>query len=367
MDENRLSYGPFTRKFERLFGDLHDCRTAVFCNSGTSALHIALQALKIMHGWNDGDEVLVPAVTFVATANVAVHNRMTPVFVDVDRRTYNIDPAAIEAKITPRTRAIIPVHLMGLPCDMGPIMEIAKRRGLKVVEDSCETMFARYQGRSVGSLGDVGCFSTYIAHYIVSGVGGFATTNDPHLGTLLRSLMNHGRDPRYLSIDDDDSLSADELPKVVASRFAFHYHGHSFRATELEAAIGLSQLEEKDEIVRARTAVAASYIERLQPLSDRLQLPHVPADRTHSYMLFPLVTLRESKDRLINALESNGVETRDLLPLVNQPIYAKEFANAARDFPNAAWLADRGFYVGCHQDVTPDMQDHVLRIIRDTL
>jgi dTDP-4-amino-4,6-dideoxygalactose transaminase len=367
LDNERLSYGPYTRRFESLFAELHACKTAVFCNSGTSALHIALQALKILHDWKDGDEVLVPAVTFVATPNVVVHNKMTPVFVDVDRRTYNIDPALIEAKITPRTRAIMPVHLMGLPCDMAPIQEICRRRGLKIIEDSCETMFARYQGKPVGSLGDIGCFSTYIAHYIVSGVGGFATSNDPELSVLLRSLMNHGRDPKYLAIDDDDGLGGDELSAVVAKRFAFLHHGHSFRATELEAGIGLAQLEDKDSIIKARTDVAAGYFSRLGHLADRLQLPHVPSDREHLYMLFPLACLKEGKDRLINCLESAGVETRDLLPLVTQPIYAAAFKNAAKDYPVAAWLAQRAFYIGCHQDVTPEQQDHVARLITGQL
>lgn len=367
LDHNRLSYGPLSRKFEKLFAQLHGVKTAVFCNSGTSALHIALQALKIRHGWRDGDEVIVPAVTFVATPNVVVHNRMTPVFVDVDRRTYNIDPALIEARITRRTRAIMPVHLMGLPCDMAPILEIAERRGLKVIEDSCETMFARYQGKPVGSLGDIGCFSTYIAHYIVSGVGGFATSSDPELAVLLRSLMNHGRDPKYLSIDDDDDLSADQLSGVVARRFIFLHHGHSFRATELEAALGLAQLEEKDEIVRARKKVAAGYAKRLAPLEGRLQLPHVPSDREHCYMLFPLATLDRPKEALIAELEAAGVETRALLPLIGQPIYASAFKNARRDYPAAAWLSERAFYIGCHQDISPEQQDGVARLITEKL
>src|SRR5208282_5840813 len=158
---NRISYGPFSQKFEQHFAKAHGCRFGVFCNSGTSALHIALAALKERHGWQDDDEVLVPAVTFVATANIVFHNRMRPVFVDVDRATYNMDPALIEEKITPRTRAIIPVHLTGLPCDMDPILDIAARRNLRVIEDSCETVFGDYHGRKVGSMGDIGCFSTY--------------------------------------------------------------------------------------------------------------------------------------------------------------------------------------------------------------
>jgi perosamine synthetase len=360
IDSNRLSYGPFTRKFEEMFAEMHDCKFAIFCNSGTSALHIALAALKELHGWNDGDEVIVPAVTFVATSNVVLHNRLTPVFVDVDPLTYNLDPDQIEAKITPRTKAILPVHLLGLPADMVAISEIATRHNLKIVEDSCETMFANCAGRKVGSWGDIGCFSTYIAHYIVTGVGGFATTNDPKLAVMLKSLMNHGRDSIYLSIDDDDGVSKKQLFEIAARRFRFEHVGHSFRCTEMEAAIGLAQLERKDSIIERRTAIASRYLERLEGLSDVLQLPTIPQDRDHVFMLFPLVLRDGSKRELVNHLEANGIETRDLLPLINQPVYRKMFGDLEPQFPVAKWLNASGFYIGCHQTISDEAIEYVV-------
>jgi perosamine synthetase len=360
IDSNRLSYGPFTKRFEEMFAEMHDCKFAIFCNSGTSALHIALAALKELHGWNDGDEVLVPAVTFVATSNVVLHNRMTPVFVDVDPLTYNMDPAEIEKHITPRTRAILPVHLLGLPADMGAIADIAKKHNLKIVEDSCETMFADCRGRKVGSWGDIGCFSTYIAHYIVTGVGGFATTNDPKLAVMLKSLMNHGRDSIYLSIDDDDGVSKKQLFEIAARRFRFEHVGHSFRCTEMEAAIGLAQLERKDEIIARRTGIAAKYMQRLAGLSDVLQLPTIPDDRDHVFMLFPLVMRDGSKRDMVNHLEENGIETRDLLPLINQPVYRKMFGDLEPQYPVATWLNNNGFYIGCHQTISDEMIEYVV-------
>lgn len=359
IDSNRLSYGPFTRRFEEMFAAMHDCKFAIFCNSGTSALHIALAALKELHGWRDGDEVLVPAVTFVATSNVVIHNNLTPVFVDVDPLTYNMDPALIEAKITPRTKAILPVHLLGLPADMVAISAIAKKHGLKIVEDSCETMFANCAGKKVGAWGDVGCFSTYIAHYIVTGVGGLATTNDPDLAIMLKSLMNHGRDSIYLSIDDDDGVNKKQLFEIAARRFRFVHLGHSFRCTEMEAAIGLAQLERKDDIIARRTGIAAKYRERFAGLSDVLQLPTIPADRDHVFMLFPLVLRDGSKRDLVNHLEAHGIETRDLLPLINQPIYQKMFGDLEPHYPVARWLNASGFYIGCHQSITDDAIDYV--------
>ncbi|MFI5346125.1 MAG: DegT/DnrJ/EryC1/StrS family aminotransferase [Elusimicrobiota bacterium] len=363
LDSNRLSYGPFHRRFEAGFAAEHDSRHAIFCNSGTSALHIALQALKEKHGWKDGDEVLVPAVTFIATSNVVLHNRMKPVFVDVDPLTYNIDPAKLEAKITKRTRAVIPVHLLGLPADMDPILAVARKRKLRVVEDSAETMFARYKGRKVGSLGDIGCFSTYVAHYIVTGVGGLATTSDPDLYVRLRSLMNHGRDSIYLSIDDKGKTRA-KFHEIVAKRFQFVSAGHSFRATELEAALGLAQLQEKGGIVKARTAMARRLSAGLKEFSDRLQLPTCPADRDHTFMLYGLVLRGEDKTPLLNFLEDRGVETRDLLPLINQPVYRKMFGNLDARYPVAAALNRSAFYIGCHQYMTPADADYVVEQFR---
>jgi CDP-6-deoxy-D-xylo-4-hexulose-3-dehydrase len=357
---NRLSYGPFSQKFETLFAQQHDCKFAVFCNSGTSALHIALAALKERHGWQDEDEVIVPAVTFIATSNVVLHNRLRPVFVDVDPLTYNIDPARIEEKVTPRTRALLPVHLMGLPADMGPIADIARRHQLRIVEDSCETMFAGYRGRKVGSWGDIGCFSTYIAHYIVTGVGGLATTNDPELAVLLKSLMNHGRDSIYLNIDDDENCDPESLFQIAARRFNFVHLGHSFRCTELEAAIGLAQLEDKDEIVARRQAVARFYIDRLAGLSDYIQLPTEPPDRDHVFMLFPIVLREGHKRNLINFLEASGIETRDLLPLLNQPIYRRLFGDLEPQYPVAQWLNRGGFYIGCHQHIDDASAEYVV-------
>ena len=359
LDTNRLSYGPYHRRFEGRFAKEHDSAFALFMNSGTSALQIALQALKEAHGWKDGDEVIVPAITFIATSNIVLHNRMTPVFVDVDPLTYTLDPRRLEAAVTRRTRAIIPVHLLGLPADMDPILKIARKRGLKVIEDSAETMFARYKGRKVGSMGDVGCFSTYVAHYIVTGVGGLATTSDKKLAVRMRSLMNHGRDSIYLSIDDSRKKGK-ALREVVAKRFKFVSVGHSYRATELEAALGLAQLEEKDEIVERRKLNAQRLTDGLSRFQDRLQLPYCPPDRDHTFMMYGVVLKGKDKRPLVNFLEERGVETRDLLPLLNQPVYKRLFGDLEKKHPIARELNRSGFYVGCHQYMSPKDVDFVV-------
>lgn len=352
IKSSRLSYGPFSERFEREFARLHGCDYGIFCNSGTSALHVSLQALKERHGWKDGDEVIVPSVTFVATANVVLHNRLTPVFADVDPRTYNIDPAELERRLSPRTRAVIPVHLLGLPADMDEVSAIAKRRDLKIIEDSCETVFARYRGKVVGSFGDLACFSTYVAHYIVTGVGGLATTRDEDLAVRVKSLINHGRDSIYLHIDDAKKEKGEKLFHVVDRRFKFVSLGHSFRATEFEAALGLAQLEEHRDIVAKRQKVAAMLTKGLKPFEDKLQLPYVPPDREHTFMLYPLVVREGDKTKLVQHLESNGIETRDLMPLINQPVYQSLFGDLSAAYPVARRLSRTGFYVGCHQYMT---------------
>lgn len=365
IDSNRLSYGSFSQKFEKLFAELHDCRFATFCSSGTAALHLALSALKEKYGWRDGDEVIVPAVTFIATSNIVLHNNMKPVFVDVDPRTYNINPNLIEVKITNRTRAIIPVHLLGLPADMEPIWSLAEKYNLKIIEDSCETMFATYKGRKVGSLGDVGCFSTYIAHFIVAGIGGLATTNDPELAVIIRSLMNHGRDNIYISIDDDQNVSKEQLLQVVSRRFSFIRLGYNFRATELEAAIGLAQLENRDFIIRKRKENAEYLMENLKDLEKFIQLPCIPPDRDHMFMLFPIVMRNQPKKEIVNFLEENLIETRDLLPLLNQPIFKKLFGDIEDEYPVAKWLNNSGFYIGCHQYLTEEERAYIVEKIHE--
>ncbi|MEO8577987.1 MAG: DegT/DnrJ/EryC1/StrS family aminotransferase, partial [Gemmatimonadales bacterium] len=322
LDSNRITAGLMMSRFESEIASLHGCRFGLMSNSGTSALQIALAALKETHGWADGDEVLVPALTFVATSNVVLYNNLVPVFVDVERDFYDIDPEEIERRITPRTRAIMPVHIGGLPCDMDPILEIAKRHSLKIVEDSAETMFARYKGKVVGSFGDIGCFSTYAAHIITTGVGGVNTTSDPELLVMMKSIMNHGRDSIYIRIDDDAGRTGDELFEVANRRFSFVRLGHSFRATEMEAALGIAQLEEREEQWARRQRIAARYSAALGDL-DGLQLPSIRANTDHAFMFYPLVLSdpADSRPELIQYLEERGIETRYLLPLINQPVY----------------------------------------------
>ena len=365
LDSNRLTYGPMSEKLEADFANSHGTSHGLFMNSGTSALHVALAALKNHHGWHDGDEVIVPAVTFPATANVVLHNRMTPIFVDVEPDTYNIDPTQIEAVLTSKTRAIIPVHLLGLPASMGPIRAIAETFHLAIIEDSCETMFATYKGQPVGSMGDIGCFSTYVAHFLVTGVGGFAITNNSELAVDMRSLINHGRDGIYFNASDDANAEGELLSEIVSKRFRFIHVGHSFRCTEMEAAIGLGQLVRKDEILTRRKEIAQTFTKELAHLQDVLQLPTCPEDRTHSWMLYGVVLRNENKRELVNYLEQLNIETRDLLPIINQPIYKRLYGDLESKSPVAKHINDSGFYFGCHSYMSDEEGGYIIEAINN--
>ncbi|MEK6868537.1 MAG: DegT/DnrJ/EryC1/StrS family aminotransferase [Nanoarchaeota archaeon] len=365
LDTARLSYGPFLKRLEKDFSAIHDTKFGIVSNSGTSALHVALQALKEIHGWNDDDEVLVPAVTFVATSNIILHNRMKPVFVDVEREYYGIDHKKIEERITSKTRAIIPAHLFGMPCDMESIAKIAKKHNLKIIEDSCETMYARYKGKMVGSLGDIGCFSTYVAHLLVTGVGGINTTNNPEYAIKIRSLINHGRDSIYMSIDDAEGKTGKELQEVIEGRFRFISIGHSFRVTELEGALGVAQLQILPDIINARRKNAAYLIEHLKPFEDHIQLPKIRPDAEHSFMMLPIVMKNETKQKIVEYLENKGIETREMLPLINQPAYKKLFNINENDYPVAKWINESGFYIGCHQSLKEDDLKHIIDVFSE--
>ena len=366
LDSDRLSYGAISQEYEKSLARIHGCEYGVVSNSGTSALHVALAALMERHGWVPGDEVIVPAITFVATANVVLQLGLRPIFIDVNPQTYNIDCDQIPQAISPKTRCVLPVHLCGLPADMGRITDIAAKYELEVVEDSCETMFVSVAGKPVGSHGSIGCFSTYASHLLVTGIGGLSATNDPDLSTLMRSLCNHGRHPSYIAIDDDQGQSGSELKQLVDRRFLFERLGFSYRITEIEAAIGLGGLEEREAHLSQRRLNAQAMSQGLAELSSAgiLKTPTIPPTFEHAFMVYPLVVgERDARDPLIQHLERANIETRPLLPLVNQPVYRRLFGDLEAQLPVARSLNRQAFYIGCHPGMGERETSYVVRTI----
>ena len=248
---------------------------------------------------------------------------------------------------------------------MDPIIDLAKQYRLEVIEDSAECMFATYNGRSVGSIWTVGCFSTYVAHFLVTGVGGLVTTDDSELAINMRSLMNHGRDGIYISASDDEGLSVEKLKEVVSKRFSFIHVGHSFRCTEMEAAIGVGQLERSKQIISRRKEIAETFNKELSKFSERVQLPDCPENRTHTFMMYGLLMKNEKKHDIVNFLENLNIETRDLLPIINQPIYKRLYGKLDKKYPVAKKINESGFYIGCHSYMTDSEVNYIIDVINN--
>jgi len=366
LDNNRLSYGYYTNRFEQAFARAHKTKYALFCNSGTSALQVGLHAMKLKYGWKDKDEVLVPTISFVASVNVIIQNNLSPVLVDVDPIHFGIDPKQAEKKITKKTVAIMPVHLCGNTCDMDALMELKRKYKLKMIEDSCETMFARYKGKPVGSFGEVSCFSTYAAHILVTGVGGFTNTSDNDLAILIKSLYNHGRDGIYTNPDDTKRGSLKQLFNIVSKRFSFTEIGYSYRATELEGALGLGQMHNWRQNIAARKRNAKALTRKLKKLSRFLQLPQKRKNADHVFMMYPIVVKEGvNRDDLVLYLEKNGIETRYLLPLTNQPVYKKLWGPIEDNYPVAKHLNNNAFYIASHPDLQKEDINYIEQVFTE--
>lgn len=361
LDQGRISSGRLVRRFEEKIAALVGTREAVAVSSGTDADALALAVLHDL-GARRGDEIIVPALTFVATGNAVLHAGFTPVFVDVDPETLNIDPAKIEAAITERTKGIIPVHLMGKPADMDPIMELAAKHGLIVVEDAAEAYGAVYKGQNIGTIGQMAAFSLYVAHIITTGEGGLVLTDDEQYAEIMRSLRSHGRACKCkqcvsnISSGYCDKRFAD--PAIGDRRFHFERVGFSSKMNELEAAIGLGSLELYDHILTRRHENLMAMIQAFAGFQEFLQIfPEAEHERIGPHA-FPFVVRPGApfgRDELLLHLEHNGVDARTLFSSIPTQCGGYEFlGRQPGDFPHAEHVGLGGIHVGVHQDVTPD-------------
>ncbi len=290
------SQGRYIQEFESIFAAYCGTRYGVATSNGTTALHLALLTLGI----GPGDEVIVPALTFVATANAVVYTGAKPVFADVDEQTWTLDPAQMEPLINERTRAVIPVHLYGHPADMAPILDLARRHGLWVIEDAAEAHGAAYQGKKVGGLGDLGCFSFYGNKIISTGEGGMVVTNNPEWAEKARILRDHGM-----------------------SREKKYWHpviGYNFRMTNLQAAIGVGQMKKIETIIQRKREIARRYAQGLSGFNGVILPPEAPWAQSVFWLYCVLLAGQTGKNRdgLIAWLADAGVESRPVFFPVNE-------------------------------------------------
>ena len=338
-----LSIGPCTDEFERRVADYVGVRHAVAVSSGTAGLHLAV----IAAGVTDGDEVITTPFSFVASANVILYERARPVFVDIDPGALNIDPNRIEAAITPRTKAILPVHAFGQPADMDPILDIARRYNLTVIEDACEAIGAVYKGRRVGALGHAGVFAFYPNKQMTTGEGGVIVTDDDEWNRLFRSLRNQGRDVF------DAWLNHSRL-------------GYNYRLDEMSAALGVAQMSRIEELLVKRERVAGWYADRLREI-EGVSPPFVAPTTTHTSWFVYVVRFAPDIDRdlIIARLDERGIPSRPYFsPIHLQPFYRQRFGYQPGDFPITERVAASTLALPFFGNMTEEQVDCVCGTLR---
>ena len=346
MRSGRLSLGPTIDRFEELLAERVGAPYAAAVSSGTAGLHL----LSVTAGIGAGDEVITSPYSFAASANCFVYEGGVPVFADIDERTLNLDPAAVEAAVSPRTKAIVAVDIYGYPCELDELRAIADRHGLALVQDSCEALGAEYRGAPLGSQGTSCVFAFYPNKQITTGEGGIVTTHSEEEWRLLRSLRNQGR--------------GDSGGWLEHVRLGFNY-----RIDDIRAALGIGQVERLDEILALRSAVAARYAELLAGL-DGVELPCAD-DEAHTRSWFVYVVLlsdNDTRERAIAVLEREGIGYNRYLPSIHlQPYMRERYGFAEGLCPVSEDVSSRSLALPFFTALEADAQEHVAETLAAAL
>jgi perosamine synthetase len=341
----QLALGPKTEEFEHLITEYVGVKHAVAVSSGTTALHLIVKSLGI----GPGDEVLVPSFTFVASANVILYEGATPVFVDIEPDTYNLDPEDLKKKITPRTKAIMVVDVFGHPAEWDEILRIAERYNLRVIDDSCEAIGAEYKGKKLGQFGDAAAFAFYPNKQITTGEGGVIVTNSEEFARLCRSLRNQGRGEMGAWLEHERL-------------------GYNYRMTEMSAALGISQLKRIEVLLAKRERVAQMYTERLSKLG--LVRPPVVRPYVRMSWFVYVITLAEGlhRDPVMKALEEKGIPSRGYFsPVHLQPYIRKLLGTREGMLPITESVAQRTVALPFHSNLSSAEIDLVVEALGECL
>lgn len=349
-----LTTGSKVKEFEARFAERVGAKYAVATNSGTAALHIALEVLGI----TEGDEVIVPTMTFAATAEVVLYLKAKPVFVDCEPTTLNLDSDALERAMTFRTKAFMPVHFGGYPCEMDRIHDLAQLHHVAVVEDAAHAFPAQYRGRQVGQMSDVTCFSFYATKPLTTGEGGMATTDNAAWAEHMRCMTLHG-------------ITKDAWNRYSGAGSWFYeiqFPGYKYNMTDIAAAIGLVQLKRSDQFLMTRIQIAAMYSEAFSDLTE-LRLPTEGAHISHAWHLYviqlELERLRISRNEFIEALKKQNIGASvHFIPLHLHPYYRKTFGYRPKDFPQASALFDRIVSLPIYPNMGQEDVQAVIRAVR---
>jgi dTDP-4-amino-4,6-dideoxygalactose transaminase len=352
-----LTTGLKVKRLEEEFARYTGAAHAICVNSGTAALHLALDAV----GVKEGDEVIVPTMTFTATAEVVLYLKARPVLVDCEPRASNIDPEQIEKKITQKTRAIIPVHIAGQPCDMDSIMQVARVHNLRVIEDAAHALPARYHNRMVGTISDVTCFSFYVTKTITTGEGGMATTDNPEWAERMRIMSLHG-------------ISKDAWNRYANEGSWFYevlFPGYKYNMTDIAAAIGIEQLKKCDGFQASRERIAAAYDTGFRGLEE-IERPVSLPDQQQSWHLYVIKInperLKLNRNGFIQALKAKGIGTSvHFIPLHLHPFYRDTFGYSPQDFPKATDVFQRIISLPIYPRMSQCDTDRVIEAVRDII
>ena len=346
LRSGRLSLGPTIDRFEELFAERVGAPYAAAVSSGTAGLHLLCRTAAL----EEGDEAITSPYSFVASANCAIYEGATPVFADVDPQTMNLDPAAVEAAITERTKAVIAVDIFGYPCELGPLQELCERHGLALIQDACEALGARYRGAPVGSHGPSAVFAFYPNKQMTTGEGGMVTTHSEEEWSLLKSLRNQGR------ADGGGWLDHARL-------------GYNYRIDDIRAALGIGQLEKLDLILELRDAAAARYAEFLAGV-EGVEVPLADdADHVRSWFVY-VVTLARGTDRerVIAELERQGIATSRYLPSIHLQSYMRERYGFSEGLcPVSEDLSQRTLALPFYAQIDAEDQERVVEALRAAL
>lgn len=344
LQTNWLSIGPKIDSFEKALASYVGCRYGIGVNSGTSGLHLSMIAADI----HDGDEVITPSFSFVASANAVLYERGKPVFVDINPLTGNIDPASIESAITERTKAILVVHAFGQPADMDPILAIAKKHNLIVIEDACEAIGAEYKNRRAGTFADCAVFAFYPNKQMTTGEGGMIVTDRADWNELFRSLRNQGRDTF------NEWLAHSRL-------------GYNYRLDEMSAALGLVQIQRIDELLAKRAQVAHWYNERVDEIEGIHKPLIVPSTTRMSWFVY-VVRCDVNRDHLMSDLKGRGIPSRPYFtPIHLQPFYQERYGWRRGDLPLTEKAGDTFLALPFSGVMTEQQVDFVCQQIRQCL
>jgi len=358
MRSGWITTGPKTKAFERQLADYVGAKHCVAVNSCTAALHLALEAV----GVGPGDEVITSPITFASTANVIVHRGARPVFVDVEPDTINMDACRLEAVITPKTKAVIPVHLFGQPCDMDAINAIAHRHGVAVIEDAAHAIGAAYKGQRIGGSGNLTAFSFYATKNITSGgEGGALTTNDAALAERVAIMSLHG-------------ISRDAWTRYSASGYKHWdvlYPGYKYNMFDLQAAVALPQLAKIEAFWTRRVELNARLDAALRTIPE-IVLPAERPERKHAYHLYPIIVRTEvltaDRDAIMNAIQSENVGVGVHFRAVHLHPYYMDSWNFRRGmFPNAEYYSDRTISLPLYPKMTDADADDVVRVVQQVI